>query len=51
MIDDVNDQTQKPIDEVFPGVRLPGETALQELSVDIGKRHARTLGNGTGPLC
>jgi hypothetical protein len=35
-------QADKPIDEIFPGMRLASETPLQKLAIDVGQCHART---------
>jgi hypothetical protein len=43
MVDNVGDQAQEAIDEVFPGTRLPRQTALQQISVDWMQGHAVVL--------
>lgn len=39
MVDDVCHQAQKPVDEIFPSSRLARETAVEQVLVDLRKRH------------
>ena len=37
VVDHMHDQAQKPIDEIFPGPRLAGQAALEQLAINIGE--------------
>ena len=50
VVNDVYHQTEKPIDEIFPSVRLARQATLQKLAIDIRKRHAGYPWDGLAKL-
>ena len=48
MVDDMHEESEKPVDEISPGAWLIRDAAFKKIAVDLGKSHGFCL---CRPVC